>query len=59
MSYISLLIGILLIITEFVFKYNDILGYIITTLGILLTILGILSNKILREFFINMILNYF
>lgn len=59
MSYISLLIGILLIITEFVFKYNDILGYIITTLGVLLTILGILTNKILREFLVNMILNFF
>lgn len=59
MSYTSLLIGILLIITEFVFKYNDILGYIITTLGVLLTILGILTNKILREFLVNMILNFF
>lgn len=59
MSYISLLIGILLIITEFVFKYNDILGYIITTLGVLLTILGILTNKILRKFLVNMILNFF
>lgn len=58
-SYISLLIGILLIIVEFICKYNDMLGYMITTIGILLTLAGILTNKGLRKFLVDVVLNFF
>ena len=58
-SYLSLIVGIFLIILEIFYKLNGNLGYIITTSGVLLLLFGVLINKKLREFFINFIINFF
>ena len=58
-SYLSLIMGMFLMILEVFYKINGTLGYIITTSGVLLILFGVLSNKKLREFFINLIINLF
>ena len=58
-SYLSFSIGIILIAIEIFFKFNDLLGYIVTTVGILLTLTGLILNKKGREFLINLFINLF
>ncbi|MGL5087273.1 MAG: hypothetical protein ACRC68_16425, partial [Clostridium sp.] len=48
LSRIVLIIGIVLIIIEFIFKFDGILGYSVTTLGTLLSLYGIVTNKKIR-----------
>ena len=57
-SYLSLIMGMFLMILEVLYKINGTFGYIITTSGVLLILFGVLSNKKLREFFINLIINF-
>lgn len=57
-SYLSLIMGMFLMILEVFYKINGTFGYIITTSGVLLILFGVLSNKKLREFFINLIINF-
>lgn len=58
-SYLCLVIGVFLLIIEFIFKFNDMLGYTITTLGVLLSIFGVLTIRKLRELLANLFINFF
>jgi len=58
LSCLTLIVGLFLIILEIIYKINGTFGYIITTSGVLLILFGALSNKKLREFFINLIINF-
>lgn len=56
-SYLSLLIGIFLIVIEFIFQFNDMMGYTVTTLGIVLSLFGLVLNTKTREFLVNLFIN--
>lgn len=56
-SYFNLLIGIFLIAIEFIFQFNGMMGYIVTTLGIVLSLFGVLLNTKTREFLVNLFIN--
>ena len=56
-SYLNLLIGIFLIVIEFIFQFNGMMGYIVTTLGIVLSLFGLLLNTKTREFLVNIFIN--
>ena len=56
-SYLSLLIGIFLIVIEFIFQFNGMMGYIVTTLAIVLSLFGLLLNTKTREFLVNLFIN--
>lgn len=56
-SYLSLLIGIFLIAIEFIFQFNGMMGYIVTTLAIVLSLFGLLLNTKTREFLVNLFIN--
>ena len=56
-SYLNLLIGIFLIVIEFIFQFNGMMGYIVTTLGIVLSLFGLLLNTKTREFLVNLFIN--
>ncbi|MDK2562289.1 hypothetical protein QOZ84_01915 [Romboutsia sedimentorum] len=53
-SYVSLCFGILLIGIESIFKYNDMLGYTVTTIGLSSILVAIFLNKNIRKFFGNL-----
>lgn len=55
---LNLIIGIGLFIIEFIFKFDDILGYTLTVLGLIFALSGMLLNKKLREFVFNAIINF-
>ena len=56
-SYLSLLIGIFLIAIEFIFQFNGMMGYIVTTLAIVLSLFGLLLNTKTTEFLVNLFIN--
>ena len=56
-SYLNLLIGIFLIVIEFIFQFNGMMGYIVTTLAIVLSLFGLLLNTKTREFLVNLFIN--
>lgn len=56
-SYFNLLIGIFLIAIEFIFQFNGMMGYIVTTLGIVLSLFGLVLNTKTREFLVNLFIN--
>ena len=56
-SYLNLLIGIFLIEIEFIFQFNGMMGYIVTTLGIVLSLFGLVLNIKTREFLVNLLIN--
>ena len=56
-SYLSLLIGIFLIAIEFIFQFNGMMGYIVTTLGIVLSLFGLVLNTKTTEFLVNLFIN--
>ena len=58
-SYFNLLIGIFLIAIEFIFQFNGMMGYIVTTLGIVLSLFGLVLNTKTREFLVNLFINSF
>lgn len=58
-SYLSFAIGIFLLAMEIIFKFNDLLGYLVTTAGILLSLFGLLLNKKSRDFLVNLFINFF
>ena len=57
-SYSSFIIGLLLLGIEYIYLFDDLLGYFITTSGVLLIILGIFINKRVREFLVNIVINF-
>ena len=44
-SYLSIIIGCMLVIVSAIWNLSGIMGYIITTIGVLLWLLGIFINK--------------
>lgn len=56
-SYLNLLIGIFLIVIEFIFQFNGMMGYIVTTLGIVLSLFGLVLNTKTTEFLVNLFIN--
>ncbi|MBQ8998451.1 MAG: hypothetical protein IJ086_07170 [Clostridium sp.] len=58
-SYLSIIIGCMLVIVSAIWNLSGIMGYIITTIGVLLWLLGIFINKKVREFIFNLFINFF
>ena len=58
-SYITLVCGALLLMCSIIFDFIGIMGYLATLLGVILIVVGVLINRMLREFFINLIINFF
>ena len=58
-SYVSLVLGILLIGIEFIFKFDGMIGYIVTLIAVLLTLLGALINEKIRMFLGDLFINFF
>lgn len=58
-SYLSIIIGCMLVIVSAICNLSGIMGYIITTIGVLLWLLGIFINKKVREFIFNLFINFF
>ena len=56
-SYLNLLIGIFLIVIEFIFQFNGMMVYIVTTLGIVLSLFGLVLNTKTTEFLVNLFIN--
>ena len=58
-SYLSLFLGILLIIPAIVLNISGVIKYLIELLAVFLIVSGALMNKSLRELFINLLINFF
>lgn len=58
-SYITLVFGILLLSSSIIFDFSGMIGYLLTLLSVILIIVGIFMNKVLRQFFINIFINFF
>ena len=58
-SYLSMIIGIVLLIVAVIWNLSGIIGYLIATIGVFLSFIGIISNKKAREFIVNLIINFF
>lgn len=58
-SYLSMIIGIVLLIVAVICNLSGIIGYLIATIGVFLSFIGIISNKKSREFIVNLIINFF
>lgn len=53
-SYLSIIVGCMLVIVSAIWNLSGTMGYIITTIGVLLCLLGIFINKKVREFIFNL-----
>lgn len=58
-SYLSIIVGCMLVIVSAIWNLSGTMGYIITTIGVLLCLLGIFINKKVREFIFNLFINFF
>lgn len=58
-SYLSLFLGILLIIPAIMLNISGVIKYLIELLAVFLIVSGALMNKSLRELFINLLINFF
>lgn len=58
LSYSSMVMGLILLGIEYTYLFDNLLGYFITTLGVLLILFGILSNKKIRDFLVNIVINF-
>jgi len=58
-SYITLISGILLLVSSIVLNFMGTMGYLLTLLAVSLMIVGIVTNNKLREFVINLFINLF
>ena len=47
-SYLSIIIGCMLVIVSAIWNLSGIMGYIITTIGVLLWLLGIFIRRIIK-----------
>ena len=47
-SYLSIIIGCMLVIVSAIWNLSGIMGYIITTIGVLLWLLGIFIRRIVK-----------
>ena len=58
LSYLSMIMGLFLFAIEYTYLFDDLLGYLITTLGVLLIFFGIFINKKIRDFLVNIVINF-
>ena len=58
-SYLSIIIGILLVVVAVILDLSGIVGYSMATIGVFLSLIGIMVNKKAREFIVNLIINFF
>ena len=58
-SYLSIIVGCMLVIVSAICNLSGTMGYIITTIGVLLCLLGIFINKKVREVIFNLFINFF
>lgn len=58
-SYLSIIIGILLVVVAVIWDLSGIVGYSMATIGVFLSLIGIMVNKKAREFIVNLIINFF
>lgn len=58
LSYSSMFMGLFLLGIEYTYLFDDLLGYFITTLGVLLILFGIFINKKIRDFIVNIVINF-
>lgn len=58
LSYLSMIMGLFLFGIEYTYLFDDLLGYLITTLGVSLIFFGIFINKKIRDFLVNIVINF-
>ncbi|NLK95266.1 MAG: hypothetical protein GX275_08760 [Clostridiales bacterium] len=58
LSIISITLGIILISLVLIFNIEDTLGFLTFLIGFLLTFIGVILNKKIREIVINFVINF-
>lgn len=53
-----MVIGLFLLGIEYTYLFDNLLGYLITILGVLLVFFGIFINKKIRDFLVNIVINF-